>query len=213
MKKFFTNIPLQKEGQLDKFVYKSRGNARLSMQEPTSFPIIPAISGYVKADEAFRVIAVVQKNDDAKRNCDALEQELRDLCKRKGLSFPENGIEIVQGPETQMVSDNVGTFQSLINYVDDDDELFACVTFGTKPMSMALLMAVRYSYRIKVNTTVSCIVYGEIDRSEGKDRKNWKATIYDETALVQLDEITRVLADRNISNPKSIIDKMINLNN
>ena len=210
MKKFFTNVPLQKEGQLDRFVYAAKGNDRLSMQEPTSFPIIPAVNGYVKPGEEFRVIAVVQDNEDARRNCGYLEQELRALCERRGLCFPERGIEIVQGPGSQDVEDNVETFQSLIDLVDNEDELFACVTFGTKPMSMALLMAIRYAYRIQDNAIIGCVVYGEIDRSGGKDKRLWKATIYDETAMVQLDEITRVLADRSVKNPKEVIARILN---
>lgn len=207
MKKFFATVPLQKEEQLRRFVYAAQGNSRLSMDETTRFPIIPAINGYVAPGEAFRVIAVVQDNGDAKRNYGYLQEELHALCERNGLSYPERGVERVAGPADQCVSSNVDLFQALIDLIEDDDELFACVTYGTKPMSMALLTAVRYAYRLKRNTTVSCVVYGEVDRS-GED---WKAKIYDETALVQLDEITRMLAERGVARPKESIEAILSL--
>lgn len=207
MKKFFATVPLQKEEQLKQFVYAAQGNSRLSMEEATRFPIIPAINGYAAPGEPFRVVAVVQDNEDAERNYEYLRQELRALCERNGLTYPERDVERVAGPSDQCVSSNVDTFQALIDLIEDDDELFACVTYGTKPMSMALLTAVRYAYRLKRNTTVSCVVYGEVDRS-GKD---WKAKIYDETALVQLDEITRMLAERGVAQPKELIGTILSL--
>ena len=181
------------------------------MPEPTSFPIIPAISAYSIPGEEFRVIAVVQDNDDARRNLGAFEQELKALCAKKGLLYPERGVECVPGPQTQVVSENIETFQKLIDFAEDGDELFACVTFGTKPMSMALLTVLRYAYRIKQNACVSCVVYGEIDRSGGKDPQDWKAYIYDETALIQLDEITRMLANHKVRDPKAVIDQMLRM--
>lgn len=211
MKKFFTNIPLQKEGQLGSYLYEPQGNERLRMPERTSFPILPAINGYAVPGEEFRVIAVVQDNEDARRNLGAFEEELKALCRKKGLLFPSRGVERVSGPKTQMVSENIDTFQKLIDLAEDDDELFACVTFGTKPMSMALLNVLRYGYRVKRNVCVSCVVYGEIDRSGGRDPESWKAFLYDETALIQLDEVTRMLAEHRVRDPRAVIDRMLRL--
>ncbi|MCR4771633.1 MAG: hypothetical protein K5855_04915, partial [Oscillospiraceae bacterium] len=152
---------------------------------------------------------------DAKRNFGYLQQELRELCGRKGIPYPEEGvpewIKVIPGPQTQKVLDNVGTFQKLIDCTADDDELFACVTYGTKPMSMALLMAVRYSRRLKSNARVSCVVYGEVDRRDSKDTKDWLAWVYDETALVELDEITRLLAGRGVEKPEEVIRSIIEI--
>lgn len=210
MKKFFLNIPLQKEGQLPRLHYTAVGNSNLSMEVPTSFPIITAINGYVKNNEEFQVIAVKQPdNADAERNFGYLNRELEELCEREGISCPE--VKIIQGPKTQEVLENVSTFQQLINYTDENDELFADITFGTKPMSMALLMAVRYSRRLKSNARVSCIVYGEADRRGKTDPKDWLAWVYDETALVELDEVTRILADKGVEKPEEVIRSIIEL--
>ena len=103
------------------------------------------------------------------------------------------------------------TFQKLIDLMEDDDELFACTTYGTKPQAQAVMMAVQYGYRIKHNTSISCIVYGEIAR-RNPDSNTWStAKVYDVTALTQMDEIVRVLADRKVADPKSMIEHILNL--
>lgn len=208
MKKFFTNVPLQVKGNLAKYTYKPIGNDKLGMAEPTSFPIIPAVNGYVEPNEEFCVIAVVSETEDGRRNLAALQNEVNELCARRGIRCPK-GVEAVAAPKDESVVSQVDTFQKLIEHVDDDDELFACITYGTKPLSKVLLMAVQYAYRLKKNTSISGIVYGQIDRSADSDPKTWEAFIYDETALVKLDEITRLLAEQGVENPKEVIDSIL----
>ena len=205
MKKFFTSIPLQKQGKLGNYHYEAVGNALLDMEGKTSFPILAAVQGYVEPGEHFRLVAVTPDTEDGRRNLEALRAELSALCADKGIVC-ENGVELVPAPADEKVSSHVSTFQRLIDFVEDEDELFACLTYGTKPQSMALLMGVQYAYRVKKNTSLGCIVYGQIDRNEGE-----RAYIYDETALVQLDEITRILADRRVENPKAVIDSLLKL--
>lgn len=208
MKKFFTNIPLQKEKQLQPFLYQACGNRRLVMDEKTRFPIIPAINGYVEAGEEFRVIAVMQDSDDAKRNLGLLEEELKSLCEKKRLPFPANGIECIAGSEDQTVISNLVTVQSLLDCIGDEDELYVCVTFGTKPMAMTLLSAVRNACLLSHNTKVSCIVYGEIDRRNSSDPKDWKCSIYDETPLVELDRLSYAMALKSPHTALKNIKKM-----
>ena len=205
MKKFFTSIPLQKQGKLGRYHYEAIGNEHLNMESTTCFPILAAVQGYVEPGEHFRLIAVMPDTEDGRRNLDVLKEELTVLCAGKGIVC-ENGVELVPAPVDERVSSHVNTFQRLIDLADDEDELFACITYGTKPQSMAVLMAIKYAYRVKENTSLGCIVYGQIDRSEGE-----RAYIYDETALVQMDEIVRILADRRTKNPKAVIDSLLRL--
>ena len=205
MKKFFTSIPLQKQGMLGSYHYEAVGNPLLDMDGKTSFPILAAVQGYVDPGEHFRLIAVMPDTEDGRRNLEALRAELSSLCTGKGIVC-ENGVELVSAPADEKVSSHVGIFQRLIDFVADEDELFACLTYGTKPQSMAVLMGVQYAYRVKKNTSLGCIVYGQVDRSEGE-----KPYIYDETALVQMDEIVRILADRHVENPKAVIDSLLKL--
>ena len=206
MKKFFTVIPLQGLGKLDPYQYQAVGNTLLQMDAGTCFPILTSVNGYVRPGEEFRLVAVMTDTEDGRRNLGALRQELGQLCEREGLVCPRE-IETISVPADDQVATHVSTFQKLIDLVDDNDELFACMTFGTKPLSTAVQMAVQYAYRVKRNASITCIVYGQIDRTGGES----KAFVYDMTALIQLDELVRVLADRGVTNPKETIDRILAL--
>lgn len=204
MKKFFTAIPLQKQGQLHSQLYHPMGNSKLRCEAPIAFPILAAVNGYAEPGEDIRIVAVVTDNDDAKRNLEIFRESLGDICRERGCSA---GVEAVTVPQDDRVAVHIATFQKLIDLVEDNDELFACMTFGTKPLAQAMLLAVQYAYRVKDNARISCIVYGQIDRSQEKPQAN----IYDMTALVQLDEIVHLLAQRGVQDPKATIDMLMSL--
>lgn len=208
MKKFITVVPLQVEGQLDRYHYDAVGNERLSMEEKTSFPIITAIHGYVERDERTQVIAVVIDTPIGRANLAALEQELTALSERSGIPCPE--LVIISAPEDEAVSSHAATFRKLIDHLEDGDELFACLTFGTKPLSEAVRMAVQYAYRVKHNASIACIVYGQIVRPS-KDKSQWYGRVHDETALLRLDEIVRMLADQGVRDPSGVLDTLLAL--
>ena len=145
-------------------------------------------------------------NDDCRYNLSLLENEIKDVCTATG-ALCTKGVETVVIKADERVSAHVETFQRLIDFADDNDELFICMTYGTKPTSTALMMAAQYAYRIKRNAIISCVVYGQIDRGAEKA----VSRIYDMTALIQLDEIVRMLAERHIANPKEMIDRILSL--
>ena len=209
MKKFITVIPLQVQGQLRRYHYQAVDNSRLQMDGPTSFPILTAVNGYVQPGEEFRLLAIAADSEDGRRNCAVLRDELERLCRMKGCPCPQ--IETIPAPADEGVAAQIAAFQRLIACVEDDDELFVCVTYGTKLLSQVTLMAVQYAYQAKKNTSISCVVYGQIDRSGGQEPERWAARIYDETALLQLGEIVRVLVQRGTADPRAAVDEILSL--
>lgn len=207
MKNFFTAVPLQKAGQLSKYVYNAVGNEKLNFEKPIYFPIFSAIAGYVEKEEEFQLVAVVIDNEDCKNNFELMKKELEQLCEEREYKFKIKEIIV---PADDRVSVHIDTFQSLIDTINEDDELFACTTFGTKPLSATIQMAIQYGYRVKENTSINCMIYGQVDRSN-PNKAEWTGKIYDETALVRLDEIIRILADRKVENPRDIIRNIIEL--
>ena len=197
MKKFYTIISLQQDldDERSAYCYQAVGNPKLQLDHKTRFPIMTAMEGYTQPGAGHR-------------NLELFRREVEELCRRKGLVCP--GVQVVTVPEDDRVATHTATFQKLLNYAADGDELFSCMTYGTKPMSTALMMAVQYAYRVKKQTTISCIVYGQIQRPE-RDRSTWTGRVYDMTALVQLDEIVRMLADRGVEDPKAVIDSVLAL--
>lgn len=209
MKKFITVIPLQVQGQLRRYHYQAVDNSRLQMDGPTSFPILTAVNGYVQPGEEFRLLAIAADSEDGRRNCAVLRDELERLCRTKGCPCPQ--IETIPAPADEGVAAQIAAFQRLIACVEDDDELFVCVTYGTKLLSQVTLMVVQYAYQAKKNTSISCVVYGQIDRSGGQEPERWTARIYDETALLQLGEIVRVLVQRGTADPRAALDEILSL--
>lgn len=209
MKKFITVIPLQVQGQLRRYHYQAVDNSRLQMDGPTSFPILTAVNGYVQPGEEFRLLAIAADSEDGRRNCAVLRDELERLCRTKGCPCPQ--IETIPAPADEGVAAQIAAFQRLIACVEDDDELFVCVTYGTKLLSQVTLMVVQYAYQAKKNTSISCVVYGQIDRSGGQEPERWAARIYDETALLQLGEIVRVLVQRGTADPRAALDEILSL--
>ena len=205
MKKFFSVISLQEGKNLEPYVYQAMGNQRLQMDRETRFPIIAAMSGYLEAGDEFSVVVAVLENNSSKDNLQKFKDEVAIISQERGAVCKDIHEIWVSGD--QRVAAQIDTFQKIIDYVEDEDELFCCITYGTKPLSTAVMMAVQYAYRVKRNTSLECIVYGEV---------LWQATpragrIYDMTALIQLDEIVRVLADRKIENPKEVINMLMTL--
>lgn len=206
MKKFFTIVPMQPKDDLKEYVYEAAGNKKLQMETQTRFPIMAVINGYAENEE-IRLIAIVMDTPDCYNNFVLLQNEVDEFCKQKGVKC-SIGIEKIIIPIDGMVATHMETFQKLINVVDDEDELFACTTYGTKPVSMVITMAIQYAYRIKENASISCIVYGQVNRNNGIVES---AKIYDITALVQMDEIVRLLADQGVENPQKTIYRILSI--
>lgn len=206
VKKFVTVVPLQGKGLLIPQRYEAVGNQQLQMEKETCFPILTAVSGYVQPGEDFRLIAVQTNTEASEWNCKLLAEELDALCRERGFTCSK-GIEVMLVEQDEHVAKHVETFQRLIDLVEDHDELYACMTFGTKPLSTAVQMALQYAYRIKDDVSIRCIVYGKVDHTGGVKI----AKVYDMTALVLIDEITRILAEKKIANPKETLDRILTL--
>lgn len=197
MKKFFCVTPQQPEGKLEKQHYVPSGNDTLEYGE-TRFPIIAVMNGYLgKGDEA-RLVTVTYDSDDCRRNLAFLEDEVSALCENRGCACE---VVSLDSPFDDGVGAIIDVFQRLIDCTDDGDELYACITYGSKPLVLAVTMALQYAYRLKSDAYIDCVVYGQMDRSAQPSR----ARIFDITPLVQLDEIVRLLADRGVSNPGDAI--------
>lgn len=208
MKKFITVIPLQRPTLLKKMHYHEKGNSKLEMPEDkeTGFPIIPVITGYTDINEDIRIFAIVENGYNARCNLELFKEEIANLIK-DGRITCSRGVECIEIEANQEVGTQVENFQKIIEVMDEDDEIHACITYGTKAQTLALKLAIQYGYRIKRNASISCIVYGQIDWNE----KTPKAYIYDETALMQLDEIVRLLAETKVEHPEEAIKSILSL--
>ena len=206
MKKFIMITPLQgydKDGQdaLKPTLYKAPGNSRLEYKNETRFPLILLINGYAEEGEEIRVFAITPETEHTPRHVKQLSEELSALQEKKG--FKCKGVEVIPVLYAGDVRNQIDIFHKVINKLEDNDRLYGCITFGNKPMPIAEIMAIEYAYRVLENVTIGCLIYGE------KNHTTNEAIIFDITAMIQLNEITSILAEKRVKDPKRIMDLII----
>ena len=205
MKKFFMITPLQPIGKLNEGLYEAIGNKKLEYKKETRFPLIPVINGYAQEGEEIRVIAITPDTVPAHVHLQEFKAELDALKAEKG--FICKGVENVSVTYAGDVNTQIEIFQKLLPYMEDNDMLYGCLTYGNKPMPIAELMGIQYAYRTLNNVTIECLVYGELDHSLNPAPMR----IFDITALIQLDELVRVLAEKKVKDPVKVINMVLEM--
>ena len=200
MKKFIMTSPYQPKGRLEKGIYKAADNQLLAYDIPTSFPILSAVNGYVESGETIEIITIVSDYDNAKYNYELFKEEVSQLSRNKGFNYT---MKAVSSPYDNSINTELELFGKLIDCTSDDDTLFACITYGSKPFPLVQIMALNYAYRIRKNVSIGCIVYG------AKDHNNGNMEVYDITSLLYIDEAVRLMAEQKIENPTDMIKNLL----
>lgn len=205
MKRFITVVPRQGKGDLEKLVYEAVDNEKLAYPKPTSFPIVPLLNGYVEKGETVEAVLICEKEYAfSQRNYFAMQEQLKELQEEIQATFIQRTLEVSFNDSFQSQLD---TFQKLIEIIQDGDELYCCLTYGGKPVPITLAMALRYARIAKKNTAIRCAVYGQINYSVTPHT----AKIYDETPLLQIDDILRILANAGVKDIRRSIETLLNV--
>lgn len=202
MKKFITTIPRQPNGKLHDGVYLAADNKKLENTIKTCFPILLVINAFCEAGEDIVVEAIYAKNyGDCKLNYEKFSSALSNLCKNRGITYKLNTVNI---PVDESTNTHLESFSKLIDRIENGDQLYADITYGTKPTPIVEIMALSYGVQTKDDVSVECICYGEMDHNLKKLK------IYDVTSLFYMDEIVNSLAKMKIHNPSEVIKSLIN---
>lgn len=202
MKKFITAIPLQPKANLKKAIYVAADNSKLQYDKETAFPILTAINGYVNEGETIEVICIQNDYENSIANTETFREDLSALCSSKNITY---NLKIISIAYNNMLETHLDTFHKLIQLCADNDELYACVTYGFKTLSIVQIMALNYACKMKSNVKVNCVVYGERDFITNKMR------VYDVTSLYLLDGVIQHLAQANISDPLKHIELLLGI--
>ncbi len=213
MKKFITTSPLQEK--LSCVKYEAVDNDLLQYSEETCFPVIPLLNGYVKDGDETELIVLCHKGhkdrhgnfkNSSEENFKTLQKEVENLQKKKNFQCKITKIEMEYN---ECISEHLNNFEHLIEQIEDKDELYACISYGTKAVPIIEMMALNYAYRAKFDTHIGCIVYGATIFD--KESKVTEAKVYDMTSLFYLDEIVRKVADLKTDNPLETIHQILEL--
>jgi hypothetical protein len=210
-KTFICAIPFQPKGEtpdkdgLKPVCYEARGNTKLTYGN-TRFPIIPVINGYAEKGAKIRVIAILTDGDNYRYNYETyFVPEIAALSEKNGYVF--DGIEVIASPDSEDIETQILLFSGLIGKIRDNEELYACITYGTKPTPIVQFIALNYAYKLKKNTSIGCIAYGRFMHND-PNRNNG---IYDQTALFYMDSILNKLADIKAPRPETAIRAMLGI--
>ncbi len=200
---FITTISLQSKKGLEKVIYEPVGFEFSKEERRTSFPIIPVLAENMERKEEIEIIAIRIKNADTADNYKEFVKEVSEL------GLEEDCIHVLEVPEKQDIRTQVQLLIHLIDLVPNHSTINACVTFGTKPISIIITYALNFITKLLSDVDVDGIYYGEIVR-ENNVVKGYK--IYNLIGLLLLGNIIEQIDALEFDNPKESLKRLLDLN-
>ena len=188
MKTFITTIPMLVE--LKAGIYQPTG-FKWEHNRETRFPIIPVIEEVLWEDEDdLEILAIVIRNVDSERNYERFLKELEEI----GVdSKAVKRIEIAEDPSEQV---GFELMKRLLGAISDDSDIYACVTYGTKIVSMLVIFALIFVEKLKVNCKVQGMYYGEVRREHGQEVER---RLYNLVKYLQLGSIVDQIQEMEVA--------------
>ena len=206
MKKFFTSVPYQKNGELIKAIYRPVGNAKLVYEKAHSLPILNAVNNFTEKGEEIEVIFIIGENEDIKKNLGSVESFLDELVLERELKCRKKYIYYRDSDDITVMLELYG---NLIRCCDDDDEIYSCITYGTKPVPIVQMMAMRYAFHVKKNVYIGMIVYGKAHGNKQNEDSEKIFDIYDMTSLFYIDDLSEKFSRMAVKDPEKILESLI----
>ncbi|MGM0216490.1 hypothetical protein [Enterococcus sp. AZ109] len=206
IKQVFISVIAQQS--LAKVNYKPIGTAKEQITVPKdyicSYPILPVIRSIREQDSEseMRIILVKAEND----NTDSAEQVFREQLAELDESLDNDElISVVELSSDQRLSTGVSMFLGLLSNIEENTEIYADITYGTKAMTVImnyLLSSIEY---LRKGTEVCGIYYGNLERGKDNKPKMDKAYLYDYTGVLELNKLIETAKKINIPDPEKFI--------
>ena len=205
MKKFLTYVSMQPEASLKRINYASVDNDELDTDMAVYFPISKLVKTYATEGEKIEIVCMIEENNlNAERNKQVLDEEIKSIAKENKFSYDINEIVI---PNDETAKTHLSTFFKLINEVADEDKLYVCATFGTKPIPIIEFMALNFAYQTKDDVNVEHVVYGKVNRDTKGDTVS--GVLYDISSLFYMTQIVNKMADAKVKEPEKLIAALV----
>ena len=203
MKRFITVIPLQIPERLQRGFYEPVGDAPLIQKtREVRFPIFIPMENSIQKGENISVTVIMTDHDYVRKNYETFKTELAELSEDMGFTYD---ITEIHTPYAEDTSTHLKLFEELIGTFNDGEELHTCVTYGTKPVPMILMMALTYAYRLCKECIIESIVYGQMNH------ETKKMQLFDVSSLFYMNSAVNDLADVNAADPLGFIKGMLEL--
>lgn len=206
MKEFITYVSMQSEQGLSKVKYVPVDNDEIINDIQVYYPVSVLIESFVKSGEAISVICIMEEgNEDIQKNYESLKKEVLSICSPKGINAE---FRPVYTDNRESASSHLKLFGDLIEEIKENSEIYACCTYGTKPIPVIEMMAMNYGYRVRDNVSVKTVVYGKVDRKNGEIVG---AYLYDITSLFYMNQLVNTLAEQKVKYPDRMMKSILGL--
>ncbi len=168
----------------------------------TAFPIIPLMKETMDPEVENKVIVVIMKNEDSTRNLEIFKDKLREI------NVDPECVTCVELEEDSRYATGVNMFMQLAREIEDDSDVYACLTYGTKIMTMVMTYVLSSIKYLKTNTVVKSVCYGQIDWESGKPKR---ARVWEVIGIMRMNELVRTLADAPIADPMVALETLLKI--
>lgn len=162
------------------------------------FPLSYLVDSNVKENDDVVIITAVEQGKDGKINnamvnYEKYKLEIEDIVKDRNIKLDFQEIPLTT--EFDSLTFN-RFFKKIGTLIQDDDQLYVDFTFGMKPYSISMFVAVAYAEKAARNVDVDTIIYAQkysgfsrAKTAEEKAKDPSKSRIYDITGLFYLNAI------------------------
>lgn len=199
---YITIIPMQMD-DFEKKDFRSSDGCEIKYNgKPRYFPISAVIDQIKDLDPDIEtdVIAVRFKTHLSDEYLDMLKDEINSL----GLK-DVNIIEITV-PENQEYQNLIDVFMNVLKQIDDDTDVYACITFGSKIMSLIIAYLLDSLAYLRKNAKVQGVYYMELKRQK---KVVIDKILYNVTDLVYLNKTVKNISNMRLSDPQAFLEKLL----
>lgn len=188
--------------KLNKMNYIPQDEILCDKDYKTAFPIISVIKKTMDSNVDNKVIAIRMKNSDSEYNLKLFEEELRNI------NVDPNCIVCVELEEDSRYATGVDMFLQLAKEIENDSDVYACITYGTKIMSMVITYVLSSIEYLKRNVVVRSVCYGQVDRMNDEVIR---ARIWEVIGLLRINELVKTLFEARFDNPMKALEELLNV--
>ena len=199
---YITSIPMLGRKKLNKMNYIPQDEILCYKDYKTAFPIISVIKKTMDSNVDNKVIAIRMKNSDSEYNLKLFEEELRNI------NVDPNCIVCVELEEDSRYATGVDMFLQLAKEIENDSDVYACITYGTKIMSMVITYVLSSIEYLKRNVVVRSVCYGQVDRMNDEVIR---ARIWEVIGLLRINELVKTLFEARFDNPMKALEELLNV--
>ena len=166
------------------------------------FPGIPLIEWNLAKDDDNIRISLIMTDDENHRsgkNLKVLKEELTDLSKRLGKQISIT--DTINVPDNETREKQIEMFRKLIAVYNEDTEIYADITYGTKVTPICIFASLVYAEKFK-KSRISSIIYGRYAHDGSTE-----GHIYDIRSIYELNMFVNTATKL----PNSNVDEMIDL--